>query len=115
MVVGGESKCLWVGSAQPGPLDSMVKPPKRHGEAREVPDDGPEGVQPVAPHHHLIALQESFIMPGAALGQVWMGAPGMAGGAWRWGSGGVVAGAECPKERWDDGASGAIATVLHHM
>jgi hypothetical protein len=53
-------------------------------------------------------------MPGAALGRVWMGAPGMAGGAWRLGGGGVTVGvtAERPEERWDDGA---IATVLRRM
>jgi hypothetical protein len=56
MVVGGESKHLRAGSSQPGLLDPMVKPPKCHGEAREVPDDGPEGAQPVAPEHHLVAL-----------------------------------------------------------
>jgi hypothetical protein len=43
MVVGGESKRLHVRSGQPDPPDSMVKPLKHHGEAREVPDNGPEG------------------------------------------------------------------------
>jgi hypothetical protein len=57
MIVDGDSKNLREGSAQPGPLDSMVKPPKCHGEEREVPDDGPEGAEPVASEHHLIALQ----------------------------------------------------------
>jgi hypothetical protein len=60
-------------------------------------------------------------MPRAALGWVWTGAPGMVGGAWRWGGGGVVAGvttehsAERLEERWDDGAGGAITMVLCRM
>jgi hypothetical protein len=56
-------------------------------------------------------------MLGATLGQVWTGAPRMAGGTWRWGGGGVGAGdtMDHSEERWDDGAGGAIATVLHHM
>jgi hypothetical protein len=40
-VVGGESKCLQPGGAQPCPLDPMVKSSEHHRKAREVPNNGP--------------------------------------------------------------------------
>jgi hypothetical protein len=39
------------------PLVLMVKSLEHHGEAREIPDNGSEGAQPVTPKHNLIALQ----------------------------------------------------------
>lgn len=45
------------GYLQTHPVDMVVDAPERHGEAVEIPKDGLEGVEPVAPQDHLVSAK----------------------------------------------------------